>query len=138
MSGKTSGLFSSYEDVWVVDGVRTPFAEYNGLLRDISPTDLGIKVIPETLIKTIEKVRPDVAVVIYNDHGLNFFLDKLPTFAVGAASEYRHADEGGREQNPERDAILANRKYRHVGGIAGLELAGFAVKQGRAPILSCA
>jgi protocatechuate 4,5-dioxygenase, beta chain len=38
--------------------------------------------------------RPDAVVVIYNDHGLNFFLDKLPTFAVGAAAEYRHADEG--------------------------------------------
>jgi protocatechuate 4,5-dioxygenase beta chain len=38
--------------------------------------------------------KPDVAVVFYNDHGLNFFLDKLPTFAVGAANEYRHADEG--------------------------------------------
>ena len=42
----------------------------------------------------LDKVKPDVAVVIYNDHGLNFFLDKLPTFAVGAAPEYRHADEG--------------------------------------------
>jgi protocatechuate 4,5-dioxygenase beta chain len=42
----------------------------------------------------LARVRPDVAVVIYNDHGLNFFLDKLPTFAVGAAREYRHADEG--------------------------------------------
>ena len=38
--------------------------------------------------------RPDVAVVFYNDHGLNFFLDKLPTFAVGVAPEYRNADEG--------------------------------------------
>jgi protocatechuate 4,5-dioxygenase beta chain len=38
--------------------------------------------------------RPDVAVLIYNDHGLNFFLDKMPTFAVGAAPEYRNADEG--------------------------------------------
>jgi protocatechuate 4,5-dioxygenase beta chain len=37
---------------------------------------------------------PDVAVLIYNDHGLNFFLDKMPTFAVGAAPEYRNADEG--------------------------------------------
>lgn len=42
----------------------------------------------------LKKVRPDVAVVIYNDHGLNFFLDKQPTFAVGAAPEYRNADEG--------------------------------------------
>jgi len=42
----------------------------------------------------LAKLRPDVAVVIYNDHGLNFFLDKMPTFAIGAASEYRNADEG--------------------------------------------
>ncbi|MRD46015.1 protocatechuate 3,4-dioxygenase [Caenimonas koreensis DSM 17982] len=40
------------------------------------------------------EVKPDVAVVFYNDHGLNFFLDKMPTFSVGAAAEYRNADEG--------------------------------------------
>ena len=33
------------------------------------------------------RVKPDVAVVFYQDHGLNFFLDKMPTFAVGAAPE---------------------------------------------------
>lgn len=38
--------------------------------------------------------RPDVAVVFYNDHGLNFFLDALPTFAVGAAADYPNEDEG--------------------------------------------
>lgn len=42
----------------------------------------------------LERARPDIAVVFYNDHGLNFFLDKMPTFAVGAAPEYRNADEG--------------------------------------------
>jgi protocatechuate 4,5-dioxygenase beta chain len=42
----------------------------------------------------LAKTKPDVAVVVYNDHGLQFFLDKLPTFAVGAAAEYRNADEG--------------------------------------------
>jgi protocatechuate 4,5-dioxygenase beta chain len=42
----------------------------------------------------LKREKPDVAVVFYNDHGLNFFLDKLPTFAVGAASEYRNEDEG--------------------------------------------
>ena len=36
--------------------------------------------------------KPDIVVVFYNDHGLNFFLDKMPTFAVGAASLYRNAD----------------------------------------------
>ena len=44
--------------------------------------------------KWLNSARPDVAVVIYNDHGLNFFLDNLPTFAVGAAPEYRSEDEG--------------------------------------------
>jgi protocatechuate 4,5-dioxygenase beta chain len=39
-------------------------------------------------------IRPDIAVVFYNDHGLNFFLDKMPTFAIGAAEEYPNADEG--------------------------------------------
>ena len=42
----------------------------------------------------LAKKKPDIAIVFYNDHGLNFFLDKMPTFAVGAANEYRNADEG--------------------------------------------
>ena len=42
----------------------------------------------------LDRVRPDVAVVVYNDHGLNFFLDQIPTFAVGAAPEYTNSDEG--------------------------------------------
>ena len=42
----------------------------------------------------LAEVKPDVAVVFYNDHGLNFFLDKMPTFAIGAAKEYRNEDEG--------------------------------------------
>ena len=42
----------------------------------------------------LAEVRPDVAVVLYNDHGLNFFLDKMPTFAVGAAAQYTNDDEG--------------------------------------------
>ena len=42
----------------------------------------------------LTQAQPDVAVVFYNDHGLNFFLDKMPTFAVGAAPQYANADEG--------------------------------------------
>ena len=42
----------------------------------------------------LEEQQPDAAVIVYNDHGLNFFLDKLPTFAIGAAEEYQNADEG--------------------------------------------
>lgn len=29
--------------------------------------------------------RPDIAVVIFNDHGNSFFLDRVPTFAVGGS-----------------------------------------------------
>jgi protocatechuate 4,5-dioxygenase beta chain len=42
----------------------------------------------------LQTAQADVAVVFYNDHGLNFFLDKMPTFAVGAAATYSNADEG--------------------------------------------
>lgn len=42
----------------------------------------------------LAKVKPDVIVAAYNDHGLNFFLDKMPTFAVGACESYSNADEG--------------------------------------------
>ena len=41
------GIGAVYEDVWLVDGVRTPFADYNGVLGGVSPTDLGIKVARE-------------------------------------------------------------------------------------------
>lgn len=42
----------------------------------------------------LDEVKPDVAIVVYNDHGLNFFLDKMPTFSVGAAAQYSNDDEG--------------------------------------------
>ena len=42
----------------------------------------------------LERADPDLVVVVYNDHGLNFFLDKMPTFAIGAAPLYRNDDEG--------------------------------------------
>src|SRR5947199_2045900 len=39
----SKALTASWEDVWLLDGVRTPFVDYNGALAHISPTDLGIK-----------------------------------------------------------------------------------------------
>jgi protocatechuate 4,5-dioxygenase beta chain len=42
----------------------------------------------------LQEKKPDVAIVVYNDHGLNFFLDKMPTFALGCADTYHNADEG--------------------------------------------
>jgi protocatechuate 4,5-dioxygenase beta chain len=40
------------------------------------------------------RLRPDVAIVVYNDHGADFQLDKYPTFAIGVAERYAIADEG--------------------------------------------
>ena len=42
----------------------------------------------------IREHKPDYCINIYNDHGLGFFLDRMPTFAIGAAHEYRNEDEG--------------------------------------------
>jgi len=43
MSSTHKALLSSYDDIWLLDGVRTPFIEYNTVLGLVSPTDLGIK-----------------------------------------------------------------------------------------------
>ena len=42
----------------------------------------------------LSRLRPDVAIVVYNDHGADFQLEKYPTFAIGAADSYAIADEG--------------------------------------------
>jgi acetyl-CoA C-acetyltransferase len=47
MSKHARGLVSQYEDVYLIDGVRTPFADYNTVLGLVSPIDLGIKVARE-------------------------------------------------------------------------------------------
>jgi protocatechuate 4,5-dioxygenase beta chain len=44
--------------------------------------------------KWLDEHKPDVAINIYNDHGLGFFLDQMPTFAIGAAHQYKNEDEG--------------------------------------------
>lgn len=47
MKRRSKGLLSQYENVWLIDGVRTPFADYNTVLGLVSPIDLGIKVARE-------------------------------------------------------------------------------------------
>src|SRR5277367_5428687 len=37
------GFFIAYNDIYLLDGVRTPFIDYNTALGLVSPTDLGIK-----------------------------------------------------------------------------------------------
>ena len=45
----TPGFFSSFNDAWMLDGLRTPMVDYCGALGHISPTDLGIKAAREVL-----------------------------------------------------------------------------------------
>jgi len=47
MGTRPKGLLSQYDDVFLVDGVRTPFADYNTVLGLVPPIDLGIKVARE-------------------------------------------------------------------------------------------
>ncbi len=42
----------------------------------------------------LARLKPDVAIVVYNDHGADFMFDKYPSFAIGAADRYGIADEG--------------------------------------------
>jgi protocatechuate 4,5-dioxygenase beta chain len=44
--------------------------------------------------KWIEKVKPDVCIVVFNDHATAFSMDIVPTFALGCAAEFEPADEG--------------------------------------------
>ncbi|WP_028605291.1 thiolase family protein [Ottowia thiooxydans] len=46
---KNRGFFNAFDDVWMLDGVRTPMVDYCGVLGHISPTDLGIKAAREAL-----------------------------------------------------------------------------------------
>jgi protocatechuate 4,5-dioxygenase beta chain len=40
------------------------------------------------------EARPDVCIVVYNDHASAFSLELVPTFALGLADEFPPADEG--------------------------------------------
>jgi acetyl-CoA C-acetyltransferase len=48
----SNGFFSQFDDVWMLDGVRTPMVDYCGALGHISPTDLGIKAAKAVLQRT--------------------------------------------------------------------------------------
>ena len=41
----------------------------------------------------IAKVKPDVCIVVYNDHASAFSLEIIPTFAIGCAAEFPIAED---------------------------------------------
>lgn len=46
------GFYSSFKDVWMAGGVRTPMVDYCTAFSLLSPTDMGIKVAREVLART--------------------------------------------------------------------------------------
>jgi protocatechuate 4,5-dioxygenase, beta chain len=44
--------------------------------------------------KWIAEVKPDVIILVYNDHASAFSLEIIPTFALGCAAEFPPTDEG--------------------------------------------
>ena len=58
-----TGLSTTFPDAWLIDGERTPFADYNGALANVSPTDLGIKAAREVFARSGVKPQ-DVGMVI--------------------------------------------------------------------------
>jgi acetyl-CoA C-acetyltransferase len=63
MAMGADGLFIAYEDIWLLDGVRTPFVDYNGALGLVSPIDLGIKA-ARALFERAKIAPADVGTVI--------------------------------------------------------------------------
>jgi protocatechuate 4,5-dioxygenase beta chain len=44
--------------------------------------------------KWIAELKPDVIILVYNDHASAFSLEVIPTFAIGCAASFSPADEG--------------------------------------------
>lgn len=59
--------------------------------------------------KWLEQAKPDVLLVVYNDHVTSFFFDHYSAFALGIGESYSPADEGG-----------GPRQLPPIGGHAGL------------------
>ena len=82
----------------IVGGITTSHipAIGNAMANGLEQTDYWKRFFDgyEPVKKWLDKTKPDIVIIIYNDHGLNFFLDKIPTFAIGCADTYQSADEG--------------------------------------------
>ena len=66
-----------------IDLGKTGEAYWQPLFRGFEPSK-----------KWIADLKPDVVILIYNDHASAFSLEVIPTFALGCAAEFAPADEG--------------------------------------------
>src|SRR5215217_1283586 len=53
----------------------------------------------EPVQQWLSEKKPDVLLMIFNDHVTSFFFDHYSAFALGIGNEYRPADEGGGARN---------------------------------------
>ena len=72
------GFFGSFDDVWMIDGVRTPMVDYCGELGGVSATDLGIKVAREALARAGVPAADIGSVVAGNMAPSDFFQYMFP------------------------------------------------------------
>lgn len=86
----SKGFFNAFNDVWMLDGVRTPMVDYCSSLGHISPTDLGIKVALEVL-KRADVVGSDIGSVIAGNMApgdfFQFFLPRHIGLYAGVPQE---------------------------------------------------
>ena len=56
----------------------------------------GSRYSPATTSPSVDRrsPKPDVVILVYNDHASAFSLDIIPTFAIGCAAAFQPADEG--------------------------------------------
>src|SRR5690606_26097723 len=52
MASHQNGVGANWDDIWLLDGCRTPFADYGGVLAPNSPTELGIKAAREVFARS--------------------------------------------------------------------------------------
>lgn len=67
----------------IIDSDRTAEPYWQPIFKGYEPTK-----------KWLDDVKPDVMIVIYNDHANGFSFKYTPTFAIGCADEFNPADEG--------------------------------------------
>lgn len=63
---KTTGFYSGFKDVWMIDGLRTPMIDYCGPMGGVSPTDMGIKVAKEVIKRSCVNINDIDSVVTGN------------------------------------------------------------------------
>ncbi len=74
----SKGFYDSFDDVWLIDGVRTPMVDYCGDLGAVSATDLGIKAAREVLARSGVPAADIGSVIAGNMAPSDFYQFMLP------------------------------------------------------------